>query len=142
MIRKILTLILSLLSFPIYSSDRVPKKILPNVLGSILVKETEVVFTVDGVLFSYPYYIVDYELSFEESDECTKVYISLLFTTRKTKKTIGTKNGESGKLEIRIPREGNLKFSNLLFFYKDYNKRVTELPIKQNINQFSIKENS
>lgn len=134
MIKKIIILILSLVSFPIYSNDRLPKKILPNVLGSISIEENEIIFTLEGALFSHPYYIVDYELSFEVCDECIKVYISLLYTTRKPKKTIGTKNEESGKFEIRIPRERKLKSSNLLFFYKDYNKRITELPIKQNIN--------
>ncbi len=129
MIKKIITFLLSLISFSFCSANTSPKGILPNVIGHIRMEENEIVFIFEGALFSYPYYVVDYELSFEDCDGCTKVYISLLYTTHKTKETIGTKNEETGELEIRIPREGKLKSSNLLFFSKHY-KKVIELPVK------------
>ena len=123
--RKIFFLILTLSAFPSYS-----KNILPNVQGTIRIEDAELIFTLESVLFSYPFYITGYEISFEECDAYTKVYISLLFTNYKTKKTIGVKNEKTGKYEIRIPREGKLKSSNLLFLYKD-DKRITELTVEK-----------
>ena len=120
--RKIIFLILTLSAFPSYS-----KNILPNVQGTVHIEDTELIFTLERVLFSYPFYITGYEITFEEYDEYTKVYISLLFTNLKTKKTIDVK---TGKYEIRIPREGKLKSSNLLFFYKD-DKGITELAVEK-----------
>ena len=82
------------------------------------------------MLFSYTFYITDYEITFEEYNKCTKVYISLLFTNFKTKKRIDIKNDKTGKREIKIPRIGKLKSSNLLFFYKD-DKNITELTVEK-----------
>ena len=85
--RKIIFLILILSAFPSYS-----KNILPNVQGTIRIEDAELIFTLESVLFSYPFYITGYE--------------------------------------IRIPREGKLKSSNLLFLYKD-DKRITELTVEK-----------
>ncbi|UTD02734.1 hypothetical protein HRI97_06485 [Treponema socranskii subsp. buccale] len=125
--RKIIFLILTLSAFPSYS-----KNILPNVQGTVRIEDTELIFTLERVLFSYPFYITGYEITFEEYDKYTKVYISLLFTNLKTKKTINVKNEKTGKYEIRIPREGKLKSSNLLFFYKD-DKGITELAVEKTV---------
>jgi len=125
MSKKIISLVLSLLAFPSYS-----KNILPNVQGSIRVEDTELIFVVERVLFSYPFYITGYEITFEDYNEYTKVYISLLFTNLKTKKRIDIKNDKTGNREIKIPRTGKLQSPNLLFFYKD-DKNITELAIEK-----------
>ena len=127
MTKKIMIFILSFFSFPIFS-----KNILPNVQGNIRIDDTEIIFTFERLLFSYPFYITGYEIYFDESSECTKVYISFIFTNFKTKKRIDVKNEKTGKREIRIQRTGKLKSSNLLFFYKDTN-RITELTVVKNI---------
>ena len=119
-------MILTLSAFPSYS-----KNILPNVQGTVRIEDTELIFTLERVLFSYPFYITGYEITFEEYDEYTKVYISLLFTNYK-KKTINVKNEKTGKYEIRIPREGKLKSLNLLFFYKD-DKGITDLAVEKTV---------
>ena len=72
MSKKIISLVLSLLAFPSYS-----KNILPNVQGSIRVEDTELIFVVERVLFSYPFYITGYEITFEDYmsiQKCTSLY--------------------------------------------------------------------
>ena len=102
--RKIIFLILTLSAFPSYS-----KNILPNVQGTIRIEDAELIFTLESVLFSYPFYITGYEITFEEYDKYTKVYISLLFTNLKTKKTIDVKNEKTGKYEIRNTARRKIK---------------------------------
>ena len=121
MFKKIITVILCLLTFPVYS-----KNILPNVQGRIHLDGNRLIFSLDRLLYSYSFYITGYELSFENDNECTKVYISLLYTNHKSKKRIDSINKETGKREIIIPWDEKLNSLNLLFFYKD-SERITEL---------------
>ncbi len=123
MIKKIIFFILIFFSLPIYS-----KNILPNVEGYIRLEDDEIVFILEGLLFSAPFYINDYEIEYECDSEFTKVYISFIFSNFKTKKRIDYINEKTGKREVKIPRTGELKFSNVLFFYKDRN-HITELKV-------------
>ena len=124
MFKKFLILFFVFLTIPCYSG------VLPNVEGSVRLEETEVVFTVERLLFSAPFYITAYKISYEKDEDVTNVYVSFFFSIFKTKKRIDSTNEKTGKTEVRIPRTKELQAEKLRFFYRDANG-IREMRIEE-----------
>lgn len=123
MLKKIISIIFCILSFPCYSKNK-----LPNVYGTITLDIDKIILTIEQIGFSGPVYVTDYDLFVDDNNGIKNVYITVYFTVRKSNKNLLVENSITGKKELIISRSEELKSSNLLFYYKDDNS-IIELPI-------------
>lgn len=86
----------------------------------VRVEENQIVFVYKGALLSYPYTVVDYRLSFDESEDIQNVYLTLFVVrgNRGKGNNIEWRSSDSNEKELIIPREGKLKKDKLHFYYK------------------------